>query len=284
MNPFLFVLFFLVLTACNQKSNTTSIPTSITDTTKTSLSGNRIYNRFKVPNEFKRVVSSPNSFAHYLQNLPLKAADSPVRYFDGNLKLNQSVHVAVIDIDVENRDLQQCADAVMRLRAEYLYEQKRYEDIHFNYTNGFKADYDKWRKGYRIKVKGNQVSWIKSASPSDSYSDFRKYLTQVFIYAGTLSLEKELQSVHFSNIQIGDVLIQGGSPGHAVIVVDMAIHPTTKEKRFLLAQSYMPAQDIHILKNPNQVNPWYSNLKKGIIQTPEWSFRTTDLRRFHELY
>ena len=47
-----------------------------------------------------------------------------------------------------------------------------------------------------------------------------------------------------TSMQIGDVLIQGGSPGHAVIVVDMAENPATGEKLYLLAQSYMPAQDI----------------------------------------
>ena len=48
-------------------------------------------------------------------------------------------------------------------------------------------------------------------------------------------------------IEIGDIFIRGGFPGHAVLVVDMAIHPVSGQKAVLLAQSYMPAQDIHIL-------------------------------------
>lgn len=244
--------------------------------------GRTIQSRFVVPKNFERFASAKNSFAHYLQNLPLKPVDTKVRYYNGELKSNQSLHAAVLDIDVEKRDLQQCADAVMRLRAEHLLEQKDYENIHFNYTNGFKADYNKWRQGYRIKVNGNNVSWTKTAQSSDDYKSFRKYMTQVFSYAGTLSLEKELNSVSIEDMEIGDVFIQGGSPGHAVIVVDMAKHKTTNEKLFLLAQSYMPAQDIHVLKNleNSDWSPWYSSNFGEILQTPEWTFKATDLKRF----
>ena len=81
----------------------------------------------------------------------------------------------------------------------------------------------------------------------------------VFMYAGTASLSKELRTVPYTSLQAGDVFIKGGSPGHAVIVVDVAIHPKTKKKVFLLAQSYMPAQQIHILVNPanRNLSPWY---------------------------
>ena len=62
---------------------------------------------------------------------------------------------------------------------------------------------------------------------------------------------------HINNvedIEIGDVFIQTGNPyGHAIIIVDVAINKN-KEKIFMLAQSYMPAQEIHILKNPNNNN------------------------------
>jgi hypothetical protein len=61
-------------------------------------------------------------------------------------------------------------------------------------------------------------------------------------------------------MQIGDVFLKGEDPGHCVIVLDIVEHEETKEKLFMVAQSYMPAQDIHILKNPkNEKNsPWYS--------------------------
>ena len=55
----------------------------------------------------------------------------------------------------------------------------------------------------------------------------------VFMYAGTASLSRELPTVLYTSLQPGDVFIKGGSPGHAVIVMDVAIHPNTGKKVFL---------------------------------------------------
>jgi hypothetical protein len=205
-----------------------------------------------------------------------------VHYYSGEEKTNK-VAAAVLNFDVGNKDLQQCADAVMRLRAEYLYKTKQYELLHFNFTSGFKADYSKWRSGYRISVKGNNVSWVKTTKESESYKSFREYLDVVFTYAGTASLTKELKQITLSQMQIGDVFIKGGSPGHAVIVVDMAVNPKTNKKLFMIAQSYMPAQDIHILINTNKpsVSPWYELDETATeIETPEWTFDKNQLKRF----
>lgn len=190
-------------------------------------------------------------------------------------------------MEIGNRDLQQCADAVMRLRAEYLWKHKRYGEIKFNFTNGFLAGYKKWAEGNRIKVSGNQVQWYAAGKGVDySYKTFRNYLDMVFMYAGTASLSRELQAVSYTSLQPGDVFIKGGSPGHAVIVVDVAVHPTTKKKVFLLAQSYMPAQQIHILVNPVSLSlsPWYelAETDAGKLYTPEWIFSRKDLKRFKE--
>ena len=89
-----------------------------------------------------------------------------------------------------------------------------------------------------------------SSSRSDDYAAFRKYMNLVFAYAGTYSLEHELKPAPLADIAIGDVFIKGGFPGHAVLVADMVENPATGEKRFLLIQSYMPAQEMHVLKNP----------------------------------
>jgi len=243
--------------------------------------GRTILSRFPTPTGYKRIEPAKHSFAYYLKYLPLKPHGTKVHHYDGSLKWNQSAAAAVIDMDVGKRDLQQCADAIMRLRAEYLLKERVPDKIHFNFVNGFNAEYKKWRQGYRIKVKGNQVTWKKEAAPSDDYKSFRRYLTMVFSYAGTLSLAKELTPVAKEDLQIGDVFIYGGSPGHAVIVVDLAVHETTEEKIFLLAQSYMPAQDIHILTNPNEdKSAWYSNNYEGELQTAEWTFKASDLKRF----
>jgi len=245
-------------------------------------SGTTIKTRFKLPDGFQRSQSSENSFANYLQNLPLKAAGSKVKYYNRTIKPATNVYAAVVDMDIGKRDLQQCADAIMRLRGEYLWQEKAYEKIHFDFTNGFQVDYTKWMQGYRMRIKGNKTTWYQSKPPSNSYQDFRRYMNLIFAYAGTLSLSKELPSIAFEKMQIGDIFIQGGSPGHAVIIVDMAENPKTGEQLFLLAQSYMPAQDIHILQNPmnDGISPWYSNQFMGTLITPEWRFEKGDLKRF----
>ena len=83
-------------------------------------------------------------------------------------------------------------------------------------------------------------------------------------------------------LKIGDVFIKGGSPGHAVIVVDVAVNESTGEKVFMLAQSYMPAQEIHVLVNPNdaEFSPWYSADFGEELMTPEWAFKRDMLKSF----
>lgn len=243
---------------------------------------NTIDTRFNLPDGYERTEADDNSFRAYLRSLPLKPHGSKVMLYNGKPKYNQSVHLAVVDMDVGNYNLQQCADAIMRLRAEYLYRNEQYNMIHFNFTNGFRVDYSKWMAGNRIVVKGNKSYWVQSAEPSKTYDDFRKYMKIIFTYAGSLSLSKELVEVEYNNMEIGDIFIQGGSPGHAVIVVDMAVNNDTEKKIYMLAQSYMPAQEIHILKNPEHpAGPWYNlDINDNIIETPEWTFYSGDLMRF----
>jgi hypothetical protein len=108
-------------------------------------------------------------------------------------------------------------------------------------------------------------------------------MDMVFAYSGTLSLENELISVSIDNMNIGDVFIVGGSPGHAVIVVDMAVN-SFGEKIFLLAQSYMPAQQTQLLINPmdDDINPWYSLNGKEKLITPQWTFELDTLKSWNE--
>lgn len=241
-----------------------------------------IQSRFNAPSGYEIIQGEAGSYAHYLQNLPLKPNGTDVLLYNGSVKRNK-VHAAIIDMEIGKKDLQQCADAIMRLRGEYLYQANRKNEIAFNFTNGFRVAYSEWAKGNRMQVKGNETKWVKQAAPSDTYADFRKYMELIFNYAGTKSLEKELVPVNkITDIQIGDVFIQGGSPGHAVVVVNIAKTQKTGEKLFLLAQSYMPAQDIHILNNPKNksISPWYSTHFDGELVTPEWTFQKDNLKRF----
>ncbi len=240
--------------------------------------GKTVETRFSLPPNYQRLGVENNSFGEYLRSFPLKNDKATVYFFNGKEKLN-SQQVAVLDIDRGTKDLQQCADAVMRLRAEYLYNQKRIQEISFNTFGGVAMDYDKYRKGYRV----NNQGFTKLKGADNSREGFRKYLDMVFSYANTYTLEKEMKTVrNLKDLQIGDVFIMSNpkSYGHAMIVMDVAENPQTKDKIFLLAQSYMPAQDIHIVKNPKG-GVWYS-LKDLDYQlyTPEWTFPVSALHRF----
>lgn len=247
----------------------------------TLIGQNTINNFIEVPEDFERVPVVASSFGGYLRNLPLKPMNSKVKYYHGGIKDGEGIYMAVVDLAIGNKDLHQCADAITRLRAEHLFGQKKYDEIHFNFTNGFRVDYSKWKQGYRIKTAGNKTSWVKKEPPSDSYNTFWEYLEQIFMYAGTASLSKELLPVKMRNLEIGDVFIKGGFPGHAVIVVDKTINKKGKIA-FLLAQSYMPAQEIQILINPNNesLSPWYMLEDNKNIVTPEWTFTSEQLARF----
>lgn len=240
---------------------------------------NKLINRIESPKGFTRNAVK-GSFADWLQNVPLKVGHPQVILYNGSPKHNQTAHYAVLDIDAGNKDLQQCADAVMRLRAEYLLSVGRFDDIHFKFTNGFECSYSKWREGYRVVVNGNNVSWNKSAQRDTSYATFRKYMDMVFNYCGSKSLSGELKPVtDLNSIKAGDVFIYGGFPGHAVIVMDVVANDKG-EKAFMLAQSYMPAQDIQILHNPtnSEYSPWYKVSEIGDkLYTPEWTFEKQQL-------
>jgi hypothetical protein len=246
-------------------------------------SGTTIGRRFRTPEGFARTAEAAGSFGAYLRDLPLKPHGAEVRLYDGRSKGGPAVHEAVVDLDIGRRDLHQCADAVIRLRAEYLYSRGEYDRIHFDLTNGFRADYAEWARGKRVVIIGDTARWEERAAPSNSRRDLWSYLELVFAYAGTWSLARELRPVPAADIQAGDVFIVGGSPGHAVIVVDLAVDGRSGEKIFLLAQSYMPAQEIHVLRNPSDdaTGPWY-RVPGATLVTPQWTFAATDLRRFED--
>jgi hypothetical protein len=238
--------------------------------------------RFAPPQGFTRVPVEAKSFGAYLRGLPLKPEGAQVHLFDGSLKRWQGAQAAVIDMSVGKRDLQQCADAIMRLWAEHLFAQGRIDDIHFHFTNGFLAEFTRWANGDRIKVSGNTCQWkLKEGRTGTTHENLLSYLQQVFTYAGTLSLSKELRDAHDLPLEPGDVFIHGGSPGHAMIVVDVA-RDARGRTAFLLAQSYMPAQDIHVVKNlvRPELGAWFIQDDGNDLITPEWTFGWNERKRW----
>lgn len=280
MRKLLIIMICCLLTGCiifDKPDNSSNELPINKDVSIINSNGMTIKERFLVPEGFVRVETDSGSFEEFLQTLPLKIDGSKVMYFDGRVKSN-NVHAAVIDWTLGNRDLQQCADAIMRLRAEWLYATGQQSKIRFNFVSGFTADFKKWSDGYGILVNGNNVSWVSNSRNNGTYESFQRYLDIVYTYANTYSLEKELVKKDFSDVAIGDVFIIGGFPGHAVIVVDMLINKDTGAKHLMIAQSYMPAQDIHILKGNSDGSPWFTTNVSESFVTPEWTFELNQLR------
>lgn len=244
--------------------------------------GTTIESRFQTPPGYERISDEEGSFARWLRDLPLKAHGSTVKYYNGSTKSSRGVYAAVIDKAIGSGDLHQCADAVIRLRAEYLWETEQYDRLHFKLTNGWNMEYTEWMKGKRFKIKGNTTWWENGTARANTYEDLWGYLTVLFNYAGTYSLNKELKAIDTQEMQIGDMFIRGGFPGHVMIIVDMAVNPQTGQKVFMLAQSYMPAQELQVVINPNNssLGVWYPADFGETLYTPEWTFKRSEFKRF----
>lgn len=260
----LFVLIALIQFSCSGQNNKPLVVTdervsSFSETDTRSVSPTEVdISSIILPDGFNRTFAEPESFGEWLRSVQIKK-DKTVYHFDGTLKANQQAQYAVLNVSVGEKNLQQCADAIMRLRAEYLFHHQRYDEISFIDNEG---------KAYQFSEPYNKTH-------------LDKYLQQVFAYCGTASLSKQLKAVlNYNDIRQGDVLIRGGFPGHAVIVMDVAVNKAGK-KIYNLAQSYMPAQDIHLLLNPAAYNsPWYEISDNDMIVTPEYTFKKDELKRW----
>lgn len=232
-----------------------------------------VLSRFKTPAGYQHSTPVSGSFGAWLQALPLKPAGTPARTYKGDIARTEVYTAAIVDMSIGNQDLQQCADAVMRLRGEYMYQQKNYSTISFNFTSGFRCDFVHYANGYRY----NNGKWVLKAKRDYSYPNFMRYMNLVFSYAGTLSLQKELKKVDDPNgLKAGDVFIKGGSPGHCFMVMDV-VENAQHHKKFLLAQSFMPAQNIQVLQYNG--DPWFSLDKRTDILYGELISRNY-LKRF----
>lgn len=136
-------------------------------------------------------------------------------------------------------------------------------------------------------LKGDAGSYIFSSflKPAETASreNFMRFMELVFINCGTYTLQRQLKPANgVLTMRPGDVFIKGGAPGHAEIVVDMAMHKQTGKKIYLLLEGYMPAQDMHILLNPvnMELGPWFELSNQKNIVTPTWVFTSDQLRRW----
>ena len=235
-----------------------------------------------LPQGFQFVEDGDSVYSNWLLDLKLKK-NKTVYLYNGKLKSNQDVQFGVLNIDIGKKDLLQCADAAMKLRADHLFEKHLFDQIKFLTSSGNEISFESWLKGVRWKVQGAKlVSYNIHKEEPNIQQEYNSFLEFAFSYCGTYSLSKQLRVVNDNkSLQPGDIFVYGGFPGHAVTVMAVAKNEAGKII-FLLSQGYMPAQDIHILKNYTDpdLSPWYALSDNYPLSTPEWKFDKGSLKRW----
>ncbi len=196
-----------------------------------------------VPYGYERIDGNDAAYSTFLRSLPLKGKGEKVMLYTGDTANYQFLSYAVVDLLILS-NAEQCADACMRLRAEYLFRHGRYGEIRFNDVNGKTMKY----------------------TGDSSRKEFEKYLRKVYNAANTFSLSRELQQRPLAEIQPGDVFVYaaadrtGNQYGHAIMVVDVARNPRTGKKILLLAEGNTPARNIHVMRNLGHPfrSPWFT--------------------------
>ena len=247
-----------------------------------SFGQSTIETTFNPPEGYERVISSPYHKWVINQKIIL---DEPVYYHTGYIKpgLNET-YIAKFDYKIGTRDLHQCADATIYLHAKYNWDTNQTDRIKYYFTNGMLYSYEDYLKGFRPIVNGNESKLVRrndEALYENNLTNLRKYLTIIWSYAGTLSLAKyETDFVGWNGPFPGDMFLYGGNPGHVVNVVDIIEKGGRKypgnERKFILSQSWMPAQEHEILLNPKDNSVWFD--RQDIYRY--LGFDQHDLKRF----
>lgn len=251
------------------------------DSMDADLEVDRLSKRFAPPKGYTRVALTDDSFGAFLRGLPLRTDRIHVRSYRGTRLSSPSA--GVIAIDVGSRNLQQCADSAIRLHAEYLWSQGLADRLGYHFTSGDETRWRDWQKGERYVVSGSKVKRVRRSAVKNTHAQFRRWLDTVFMYAGTRSLRLDSNPVEGS-IEPGDFFVAPGSPGHAVVVLDVAENKAG-ERVALLGQGFMPAQDFHVIRGRGdgvKDKVWFVLPEEGEkLDTPSWRpFSRGQARRF----
>jgi len=229
--------------------------------------------RFPAPAGYQRMSVPSDSFGEWLRGLPTAPGKAVVRSYAG--KEIPAPAAAVVPIDIGSGNIQQCADSILRLHAEYQWKRGTADALSIHFTSGDESNWKDWREGERFEVAGSRVKRIKVGAVSNTHREFRKWLQHSFLYAGTQSLKLDAQPVPITEaLQPGDFFVTPGSPGHAIIVLDVAEAPG-KPPVALMGQGFMPAQSFHVLKDQGDhvIDGWFvlPTKPEDRLVNPSWS-------------
>lgn len=246
------------------------------------LPASHLSRRFAPPPGFTRVDLEPGTFGAFLRDLPLAADGTPVVSFRGATILppGHSNLAAVVAIDTGDADLQQCADSVIRLHAEWRFA-RGHRDHRYRGASGLDLPLARYLGGERLVFKDGDLSWQDRKKPRrPDHSALRDYLDGVFAWANTGSLANQAKKIARADLRPGDFFVLPGGPGHAVLILDLATGPEG-QLALLLGQGFMPAQSIHVLRPTGAPDPWFRVAPADTaVATPFWDpFPWSSLRR-----
>lgn len=229
--------------------------------------------RFNPPAGYKRVQVSNDSFGKYLRDFKLREYTTKPLAYDTAAKTlannDSAPAVSVLDMDLINKsNLQEAANSVIRLYAEFLYKQGRFDDIAFNLltTPAFRLDFRTWSEGGRLIEEGNSITWCKEhgehckhrdVDTGTEYGVFKYYMQNVMLHSNISSLPSNMKSVSMNEVTVGDIIVYADSK-IPDIIVDMAEN-ADGSKLLLIARGGNPASEIFIVRNESNsdLNPWH---------------------------
>jgi hypothetical protein len=230
-----------------------------------------LQSRFAAPPGYRRVAVAPGSFAEWLRGLPLAAPGTPVVDNSGStvFKGDDDYVAAVLALDVGAGDLQQSADAVIRLNAEWLWASNKPDAISYRSASKLDMPFSRWVKGQRLIASGPNVFWVVKGKPRPAtYEDFRAYIDAVMLWTNNVALAARATPVADpKQLVAGDFFLQPRGKGHAIIVLDVAEKPTGERVALLGRALQSPAQSVHVIR-PGRETAWFSLRPPSPVVTP----------------
>jgi hypothetical protein len=234
---------------------------------------------------FRGFPAELGSFAEWLRLLPLAAPATPVRNHRGDIVVpGDDEHLAaVVAIDVGTEDVQQSADVILRLHAEWRWFRSDFRMLYLS-DNELELPLQPRQNGEHLVDAADQSRESPDAAPQSKreYADFRRYLDRVFARSDAPALLAESVALPPQDLEPGAFFLNDRHPAEVLVVLDVATSPTG-QRRMLLAQALNPAQDLAVIR-PNRDTAWFAVHTDQPVRVPRaHPFAWKDLRRMKRL-
>ncbi|MDD5091698.1 MAG: DUF4846 domain-containing protein [Candidatus Wallbacteria bacterium] len=236
---------------------------------------------FSPPFPHLRTNQAQGSFGEWLRSFPVqKKTVTPAMLLRPDVM--DHCH-SFLDLDYPDLPRQKGIALAVRLWAEYLYARGENWDIEFWFRTGERIDFNLWLSGMRPYFVGDKLKWRDCDFKDSSYDSFRRYMGFFFECASTGFMTVKMRRLRDSEVlQPGDVYFSGEWSGHAVVIMDTAVHRTTGKMIFLLGQGLPPEKQYHLIENvrDQELSPWFAEVN-GEVLTPQVVFKREDRYRIY---